>query len=241
MNSLLFVGSTHRRHGTGVVKALAEENTDAALGKAHGLMNLRKPDKPRFPVTDIAWPAQPGEADICLWRTINWRRSATERMTIAHQCSLVAGTNQNLQHPHDVVSRHRKCQCRCHVRSWKLWQQALEAGHSIESHTVKHWSGFKGDTAPAGWKGWTGNTRNPSNRLKRPSGQKFVVWHTPGAPHKNETIPISRQILLAARGGYPAPNAANDIDYMNVQASGGHIRSHWVRIPRLIFPISTTF
>ena len=71
--------------GTGVVKALAEEKTDAAPGKAHGLMNLRKPDKPRFPVTSIlSGLPNPGRRIFAFGRTINWRRSAMELMTIAH-------------------------------------------------------------------------------------------------------------------------------------------------------------
>ena len=210
--------------GTGVVKALAEEKTGAAPGKAHGLMNLRKPDKPRFPVTDIVWPAHPGEADICLWEddklaafsygaddncapNVPWWLEQTKIYNI-HMTWFLVTENVNVN---------------AMAGSWKLWQQALEAGHGIESHTVKHWVGFKGDSPPEGWKGmdWEYSESIKQIEAGLPGHEVRCLAYAGGAPQKRNDPNLAAKYYLAARGGYPSPNAANNIDYMNVQASGG--------------------
>ena len=40
----------------------------ASTASAQQLRTLGKPEKPRFDIPEIIWPAAPGEAEICLWK-----------------------------------------------------------------------------------------------------------------------------------------------------------------------------
>ena len=121
--------------------------------QADGLLNLRKPDTPRFPVTDIDWPAKPGDASICLWKD---DKLAAFSYGIDDNCAsdvpwwLEQTKIYNLPITWFLVTKNISGTDRPAMNGkWDLWQKVTETGHAIESHSVNHLS-------MVGKEGWLG-------------------------------------------------------------------------------------
>jgi len=188
---------------------------------AEGLMNLRKPDTPRFTVTDIDWPAKTGEASICLWKD---DKLAAFSYGIDDNCAsdvpwwLEQTKIYNLPITWFLVTKNINGTDRPHMNGkWELWQKVVAEGHAIESHSVNHLS-------MVGKEGWLGTEWEYSESRKQiednvPGWKVFCIAY-PGGPGQESNDPdLAAKHYLAGRIGIPSASPANEIDYLRVNAS----------------------
>lgn len=190
---------------------------------ADGLLNLRKPDKPRFTVTDINWPAKAGDASICLWKD---DKLAAFSYGIDDNCAsdvpwwLEQTKLYDLPITWFLITKNIGGTDRPHMNgTWDLWKTVTEAGHAIESHSVNHLS-------MVGQEGWPGTEWEYSESLKKieegvPGWKVFCIAYPGGKGQETNDPDLAAKHYLAGRTGYPSPSPANEIDYLKVNASSG--------------------
>lgn len=100
-----------------------------------------KPATPRFKVTEKTWPAQVGQAEICLWHDdklaalslgvddnfageIDWWKKQAELYDFKVTWFAITGRIKNEGRSHGGV--------------WSQFQELEELGHAVESHTTTH-------------------------------------------------------------------------------------------------------
>jgi len=189
--------------------------------QADGLMNLRKPDAPRFPVTEIDWPARPGEASICLWKD---DKLAAFSYGIDDNCAsdvpwwLEQTKIYNLPITWFLVTKNIGGTDRpASNGKWDLWQKVVAEGHAIESHSVNHLSMVDQE-------GWLGTEWEYSESLKQieanvPGHKVYCIAYPGGKRQETNDPDLAAKHYLAGRTGYPSPSPANEIDYLKVNAS----------------------
>lgn len=182
-----------------------------------------KPDKPRFVLTDITWPAQPGEAAVCLWFEDKF---AAYSVTIDDNCAMDVPWWLEQSKAHGlpltwflVTSGINDPKAyKGMTGTWPLWQSVLEQGHEIGSHSVLHWHGFAKDgTPPEGWQGFAWECSESKLQIEAGMpGHQVRVMAYPGGPGQKFNDPdVAIRHYLAIRGG-TGINRANQIDYRNV-------------------------
>jgi hypothetical protein len=189
--------------------------------RAEGLLNLRKPDAPRSPVTDIVWPERPGDASICLWEddklaafsygiddncamNVDWWLEQTKIYNIKITWFLITGKIGGTDRPHMYGS-------------WDLWQKVVAEGHAVESHSVNHLS--KVDDPD-----WLGTEWEYSESRKQieeniPGYRVYGIAYPGGKRQETNDPNLAANHYLTGRGGYPSPNEATSIDYLSVHAA----------------------
>lgn len=197
-------------------------------GKAEGQrFNLadEKP-APRFKIVDISWPKEVGDAELCLWHddrlaalsiTIDdnsapdipwWREKAAAhgfRATWFLITGRVSGAN-------------------AFNGTWADYQRLLDEGHGVESHSVGH---LHMDEGPGpGGSGWSieweyaESLRQLHAHLS--GGPRASALAYPGGSNKAaNSRELAAGLFRAARGGAGMPNAANRIDYLNINGMSG--------------------
>ena len=124
------------------IAAMAIVVSSAAPGLAEDtqLRTLGKPDKPRFAIPEITWPAAPGDAEICLWKDDKY---AAISLTIDDNCGpdhewwLKQAEKHGFKLTWFVITDRVDGPNRFNG-TWADWQRLADAGHSIQSHTTNH-------------------------------------------------------------------------------------------------------
>lgn len=182
-----------------------------------------KPKKPRFAVTDKVWPAEYGQAHVCLW---NDDRLAALSFTIDDNCAP--------DHPW-WIEQAKKYNFRA---TWfaisgrmtgggywgtpDQWKTLKKLGHDVQSHTVTH---LHPETP-----GWGGINWEYGESVKKIEaclpGHKVLALAYPGGKRsKMNSREIAAKYFIAGRGTTGSLNTANQIDYFNINASGSiHVR-----------------
>ncbi len=193
---------------------------------AEGLLNLRKPDKPRFPITEIVWASQPGDVSICLWADdklaafsygiddneamdVPWWLEITKKYNIRITWHLITGGIT--EKPHNLNG------------DWGLWKKVLAEGHAIESHSVTHLS----MVGKAGWQGteWEYSESKKQIEEHMPGWSVYCLCYPGGKGQETNDPDLAAKYYLAGRTTYPLPNPANELDYLKVNGnSGGYFR-----------------
>lgn len=212
---------------------------DAQPAGGTGRFNLTgAPDRPRFPLTDRVWPAQPGEASLCLWKDDKY---AAYSVTIDDNCAmdvpwwleqsqayglpltwfLITGDIGNPKGNAVMAG------------TWSLWRSVLDAGHDIGSHSVTHWHGFGQDgTPPADWQGFAWECSESKRQIEVGlPGHQVRMLAYPGGPGQKRNDPaVAMQTYVAARG-LTGINKANQIDYGQIKymsrATWGDAKTPW--------------
>jgi hypothetical protein len=213
---------------------------DASSAAGNQKFNLFEPNpKPRFPITEITWPAKAGEADICLWRddrlaamslTVDdnsagdidwWKEQAT---TYGFPVTWFVITGRVGTGPY-----------------WGTWDEFAElnndpSGHySVESHTVLHL-----DTESPEWKGIDWECAESKAQIEKNIPGKIVsALAYPGGPTTNLNDPAkAAKLYRCARGAVGKHNAANQIDYLKTAAMSsinvGDTKAPWSDVNDLI-------
>ena len=87
----------------------------------------------RFPLTDRVWPANPGEASVCMWgddKLAAVSITIDDNITGEFPAWTSWGTEYNMRFTWFVVTNW--------VTSWQPYIALKNAGHDIQSHSVSH-------------------------------------------------------------------------------------------------------
>lgn len=198
-----------------------------------------KPESPRFEVKDIQWPAEVGQADICLWKDdklaavslgvddnfggeIDWWKEKCAEYDIKMTWFVITGRVDSGQ------------------VQWGTWDQYRELhtlGHGVESHTVTHLHAEEPD-----WGGIEWEYKLSKEHLEQNiPGNKVATLAYPGG--KNSGLndrEVAAKFYRTARGTTGTPNAANMIDYYSVNAMSnwnlGGEKAIWADLNNVLSP-----
>lgn len=181
------------------------------------LRTLGKPDKPRFEIPEITWPADPGQAEVCLWKD---DRYAAISITIDDNCRPDHDWWLEQAEKHgfkltwfvitDGVMEGRN---KGFNGTWADWQRLADAGHSIQSHTTNHRAAKKGEP-PIPDEDLHAMYRDSLAAINAhvTNNVACCIAYPRGEPHRE----IAAQYAIACRGVYGAPSEVNTVDYLNV-------------------------
>ena len=181
------------------------------------LRTLGKTGTPRFEVPEITWPAAPGEAEICLWKDDKY---AAISLTIDDNCHpdhdwwLAQAEKHGFKLTWFVVTdgvmQGRK---KSFNGTWEDWQRLADTGHSIQSHTTNHRSAPKdGPAIPDEEVHAMYRDSLAAINEHVTNNVACCIAYPSGEPHEE----IAAQYAIACRGVYGVPNAAGNVNYLNV-------------------------
>jgi hypothetical protein len=179
------------------------------------LMNINQtPTAPRFLNLEKKWPANPGDADICLW--------ADDKVAA---WSIEIDDNQS----EDIEWWEAQSKARgfipltwfvitSHVGAggiggtWDIFKRLQTEGYHLESHTVDHFYHL-----PADWKGvdWDYAQSQQDLDANLPNQKTHFLAYPGGATPNPNDRDLAAKYYMAARGTAGTPMAANRIDYLN--------------------------
>jgi len=198
------------------------------------------PTKPRFEITDLVWPTKPGEASVCLWED---DKLAAMSLGVDDNCAF------DLPYWKELSKKYGGLNITWNLITgnvdgaitlgrigmsgkWDTWQQMLNEGFHIASHSVTH----NHDPVPAdGWPGpeWEAaesihqiDSHLPGHRTRIYAypGSGVHAFGVPRGLIKTAYRPALVKYFVGARGaGAEALNAANMIDYFDIHSSTGSV------------------
>lgn len=196
----------------------------APLFAGEQLLNLPPaPKGGRFAVPkDRTWPANPGEADICLWHD---DRFAACCITIDDNCKpdhdwwLKLTDELGIKVTWFVITDGVKKKSNPgFAGTWADFQKLADAGHSIQSHTTNHKSKKKGEPDLTEEEltvmyrdSLADINANITNNLAT------CIAYPCGEAHTE----VVSKYAIAARGVYGVPSQANAIAYLNTNKGAG--------------------
>lgn len=201
----------------GVVLGASLSHADAP----QGLRNLPAVTEKagRFAVTDVTWPANIGDAEVCLWRD---DKVAAVSITIDdniapdHDWWLAAGEKYKFPFTWFVITG-RVESGNAFFGKWDSFARLLKAGHDVQSHTYDHFNPFKGGVLPTE----ENYARAIADIEASLAGHKVSALAYPGGKDAKNDPAIAARLYVAARGTRGQINPANAIDYLNVGSISG--------------------
>ena len=187
--------------------AAAEEPTQLRVLPAANL--------PRFKITDQDWPAQPGEASVCLWRD---DKVAAVTVTIDDNAAsdqawwLAQGQKYGFHFTWFVISG-RIGSGRAFDGTWDDLAKLRAAGHDVQSHTVDHFSPQSGATTLPTDDNYRQSIEQIQSHLP---GARVLTLAYPGGSNGRNDMQLAGKYYIAARGLHSVVNPANQINYLNV-------------------------
>ena len=197
----------------------------AAACAGEQLMNLpscKKGEKRIAVSPELTWPANPGDAEVCLWKD---DKTAALSITIDDNCKpdhewwLKLSEELGFKVTWFVITdKVDKNENSGFVGTWADWQKLADAGHSIQSHTTNHQSAktMKRDL-----------TEDELNAMYKESlatitahvknNRACCIAYPRGEPHRE----IVSKYVIAARGTSGVPDTADKIDYLCTNSGGG--------------------
>jgi peptidoglycan/xylan/chitin deacetylase (PgdA/CDA1 family) len=198
---------------------------------------------PRFAVGDRTWPAQPGDAEICLWKD---DKMAPVTFTVDDNCSpdvpwwLEMGDKYGIKVTWFLISKN--IEGNGWGGTWDLWKQVLAKGHDIQSHTHTHLH-----IEEPGWQSieWE-YTESKKVLEENLPGTRVRFLAYPGGPNsKLNDRTVAAKIYAGARGVTGTLVPANVIDYFGVRAvtesSFNNPEAKWADIKRVLDPADKVF
>jgi hypothetical protein len=207
----------------------------ASLAIAEGLKNLPPTEKPRIAVTDITWPAEVGQAEVCLWRD---DKLAAVTITIDdniapdHDWWLAAGKRYGFPFTWFVITG-RVDAGNAFFGTWAGFQKLLDAGHDVQSHTYDHFGEIKGAVLPTE-ENYTRAIKDIEANLK---DHRVTTLAYPGGQSAKNDPALATKHYIAARGTTGHLNDAAKVNYMGTNSISGTPRieaSHWAGMTNLI-------
>jgi peptidoglycan/xylan/chitin deacetylase (PgdA/CDA1 family) len=176
------------------------------------LMTLGGAKGERFPLREITWPAQPGQAEICLWQDDKY---AACSITIDDNCApdhewwLEQTAKHGFKVTWFVVTGGVGGKNAGFNGTWEGFRKLREAGHEVQSHTISH--------------GKSDHTRDEAEVQREYAVSKQAVEEgIPGHrcialayPYGNGRGEVAAGYYIAVRGVHGAPSKANSINYLN--------------------------
>lgn len=194
----------------------AEGEAPVAPAKAHDpSVSLGKPQK----APERVWPAQPGEAAVCLWQG---DRLAAFTVTIDDNCAgdhpfwIEMGERFGMRFTWFVITERVGGSNAGFNGTWEGWRKLHELGHDIQSHSHTHLHGqFTIEEEYALSKAAI-EANIPGHRAR------FLAY--PGGKHEVKNDPeVAKKHYLGARGVTGFVNPAIGLPYMQTGKPGGYM------------------
>lgn len=205
-----------------------------AIGPALAGEQLRNlADQPpkggRFAVPkECVWPANPGEADVCLWAE---DKLAAFSITIDDNCKpdhdwwLKLSEELGIKLTWFVITDRVGGRNAGFDGSWADWQKLVDAGHSVQSHTTNHNSAknAKRDLTDAELDAMYGDSLKALNdNLK--NNRACCIAYPRGEAHRASVA----KYVIAARGTSGVPDMADRIDYLCTNSGGNEATAEMI-------------
>ena len=180
------------------------------------------PAQGRFTVTDRDWPSQPGAASVCLWKDdaiAAFSITIDDNWAADHPWWTAMGQKYGLHFTWFVISG-RVSGANPFNGTWAGFQQLIQAGHDVQSHTVMHLH-----TEDPGWKNIEWEYAESVNQIEAGlPGHRVVALAYPGGKNSslNDTN-VAAKYYIAGRGAQGSMNPANKINYLQTSSVGGVI------------------
>ena len=178
-----------------------------------------KPLKPRFELRDRDWPANAGDASICLWKD-----DALAAFTIAIDDNCASNipwwmemcSKYGLRPTWFIVTDGIGGPRAMNSGTWDTWKKVSEAGFDVQSHTVHHLV-----TDSPTWKNMEADYAESKEAIEANiPGIKCLTLAYPGGKGQEMNDPaLAAKYYIGARSTRPFANPANQINYMEVNAS----------------------
>lgn len=197
----------------------------------------------RFTVRDITWPAQPGEAEICLWKD---DKVAPVCFTVDDNTSpdvpwwLEMGEKYQIPVTWFLISKN--VGGNGWGGTWELWSQVLQKGHDVQSHTHTHLRVDEPGWVDIGWE-YTESKRVIEENLP---GHRVRFLAYPGGPNsKLNDRTVAAKTYAGARGVTGTLVNPAQVDYLGVRAvtedSFDNPKAHWADFKRVLDPQDKVF
>lgn len=218
---------------------LTHLSTAVFAATGNRLPNLsEKNPKPRFAVKGITWPANPGDAEICLWKD---DKIAPMSFTVDDNSApdvpwwLDMADRHGFRVTWFIISNNVKGG---YGGDWALWKNVLAKGHDVQSHTHTHLRGS--DTSE--WPGidWEYAESKRVIEENLPGHRvRFLAYPGGARPDPNDRNVAARR-YAGARSGTGTLVSPASMDYFAtraiVEGSLGNPKSAWADFTRALDP-----
>ncbi len=187
-----------------------------------GLFTLGGTASNRFtPPADRTWPANPGDAEICLWKDDAF---AAGSITIDDNCAydhdwwLQQARDNDLRLTWFVITDNVEGSNPTAGGTWPGWQRLADAGHAINSHSTCH----RGETeenpySEADWLSYYGDSKAAIDSHVTNNVCTCIAY--PGGAGNSVNTNYASRFFIAGRGTTGTPNPPAKINYLQACAS----------------------
>ncbi len=187
-----------------------------------GLFTLGGTDSNRFtPPADRTWPANPGDAEVCLWKDDAF---AAGSITIDDNCAydhdwwLAQARENDLRLTWFVITDNVEGSNPTAGGTWPGWQRLANAGHAIQSHSTNH----KGSTEEnpydeSDWLSYYGDSKVAIDTHVTNNVCECIAY--PGGAGESVNTNYASRFFIAGRGTVGTPNPPAKINYLQACAS----------------------
>ena len=205
-----------------ITNYMSVDNNDKSSTKAKGFtndrMNLDEPTADKFPITDLVWPVNVGDANVCLW---NDDKIAATTITIDdniegdHAWWLSMQTKYDLDFTWFIIINS--------VTDWNKYQALVDAGHDVQAHdlAIDYGHGAINDSSDA--KYIEDITKVRDTIEEKLTNQKCLTFAYPYGTNKSSII---RDKYIAMRGVWGVMNYANKTNYLCLTFFYLHVITH---------------
>ncbi len=188
----------------------------AAKGEDRSLHNVPKATAARFKVTDRIWPENPGDADVCIWKD---DKLGAVTVTIDDNQSgqikwwMEQGEKYDYRFTWFVITNWVGNNGA--GGKWEQFQELVQQGHDVQSHTVSHLSDKELDIDD--------EYRMSKEIIEEniPEHPVTAVAYPGGGQSFRNDHAVASKYFVAGRGTSAVINKVNSTDYMSVNSVSG--------------------
>ena len=190
--------------------------------KAQQLMNLPAPTGERFTLTEKTWPANHGQADVCLWNddklaaaTIN----IDDNIEADHAWWLSMQSQYNINFTWFIIIGN--------VTSWDKYQTLVDQGNEVQAHdlAIDYVHGAINDSTDTKYIAAITQVRDTVNKML--TNNKCLTFAYPYGVNKSNII---KDKYIAMRGVNGIMNKANTINYLELNSRSASNDLHDIRV-----------
>jgi Polysaccharide deacetylase len=199
-------------------------------------MNLDPTKQARIKVTDRAWPAKYGEADICLWKNdklVAFSVTIDDNNVPDHEYWLALGDKYGWKWTWFVIVNRIKDRPN-HYGTWADFQKIADKGHDIQSHAFSHRD--KKLNIPID-KDYADAATEINKNIKN---NRCLTMAYPGGALPNDPN-VGRKYYIGCRWVVGHQNRADKVNYIKTNSIGNfagffEAEKHWASFAGMLNP-----
>jgi len=198
----------------------------------------------RFKVTDLTWPAKPGEAEICMWKN---DKIAPVSFTVDDNWASEVPwwLEQSAKYGNFPITWFiitKKVGGRSNGGTWELWNEVLAKGHDVQSHTHTHLHTEEPDWQNIDWEYTESKKLIEANM---PGHRARMLAYPGGANSKLNDETVAAKHYAGARWATGTLVPPDTVDYIGVRAitesSFDNPKASWADPKRILDPNDKVF